>query len=150
MKDFNLPFEPYAKDEYTLNDYINDCMVRISYMMFKNQEDYVYMNEELGEGRFPQFKDREDVYEAFKKAFDHSTTWLFAYLFNRIVLETHLLGNVDLGKDMTQYMKDEFGEEWFEEWEEEAKRRIFDEYVGAIGEENATRIFAKAWPGWER
>ena len=150
MENFNLPFEPYAEDEYTLNDYANDCMVRINYEMFKNQEDYVYMSGELGEGRFPQFRYYEDVYGFFKEAFDNYVGWLFIYLFNRIILETHLYGNVDLGGDITYYMKEEFGEEWFEEWEKEAKRRIFDQYKEVIGEKDATKLFSKAWPGWER
>lgn len=150
MKNFNLPFEPYAEDEYTLNDYADDCMRHINYDMFKNQEDYLYMSGELGEGRFPQFKDYEHVYRAFEKAFNENIGWFFFYLFNRTILEAHLYGNVDLGESMTQYMKEEFGEKWFEEWEKEAKRRIFDQYKEIIGEKDATELFSKAWPRWKR
>lgn len=146
---FEFWFEPYADEDTTLNSWIDNISRHMNWNLFKNQGDYVYMSGELGEGRFPQFKDEISVYRAYKEAFDEQMSSLFSYLFVRKVLEMHLYSNVDLGS-MESYLREEMGNEEFEEWEAEAKRRIYGEYADKLGEESAKKIFSKAWPGWEK
>lgn len=145
----NLRLEPYAEEDFSLNEWIDTGMKQISWKLFENQEDWVYMSGELGEGRFPQVKGYEPLAEAFTNAFDEYVGWLRSYMFERYLIDLRL-GNVDLGEELEDYLRDIWDDEYYEEWEAEARKYIFDDYAQTLGPDKAADLFGKAWPGWER
>ena len=145
----DLRMDSYAEDNATLNNWVDELYKKISREMFKNQEKWIFMSGELGEGRFPQFKDFESVYNEFDQAFNSSIGGLFSYLFECFIRDIRL-GNVDLGEDMEYELRWSMGDEDYEEWEKKARKAIVDDYVKNLGEENTIRIFEKAWPDWSK
>lgn len=143
MKDI-LKVQPYAEDDTLLNEWIDDIAAQINWNMFKNQEDWVYMSGDLGEGRFPQFKNCDCVYDSFSESFNRAIGILEGYLWERFITNIRL-SNVDLGKDMENELRFLWGDERFEEWEAAAKEYVFEDYSKDLGEETANKIFNKAW-----
>ena len=136
--------EPYAEEETTLNEWVDNLVSRINIYLFHHQEDYLYMSGELGEGRFPQLKDEDKVYRAIETAFDSEISWLFQYVMERIVRQLRL-SNIDLGESMEDWLREEMGDEYFKEWEEAAKKQIFDDYAEHLGIVDTIKLFAENW-----
>lgn len=149
--------EPYADEDERLNDWVDNILAHVRWHMFQNQEEWLYMAGELGEGAVPKFKPnaREVMHNAIYREFG----WVVAYMMDRLITE-YRLGNVDLDDDLIADLRYEMGgyedeeDTTYDEWEAEARKRIFKDYEEHLGTNETLRL-AKSWwgedwkPDWE-
>ena len=141
----DMYLKPYAEDDTLLNDWIDRTLSRVKWKLFERQNDWLYMAGELGKGRLPKFKSNAKEY--FAETIYRELDWLVSYMVDRLVTQ-YRLGNIDLNDSTIDdlYWDLEGLEGGYTAWELEARRRIFDEYVKALGEERAEEL-AESWWG---
>ena len=142
----DMYLEPYAEEDETLNHWIDRLMRNVRWRLFENQEDWLYMAGELGEGMPPKFKDnaRKAMYDACVDEFG----WLISYMIDRLITE-YRISNIDLDEDTIWNITEDLPEGGYEEWETECRKRIFNEYEQYLGHDRAIEHFKGIWTeGW--
>lgn len=131
----NIYTIPFAEDDYSLNEFINDALAHVSWHLFKRQEEVCYM---ISECNPPKFKDNivdvmlEEIYEEFG--------WIVDYMINHLLI-SYRFGNVDLGDEGEYHLRESLGEEGWEEFVEAAKKCIWRDYADILGEDQAIEYF---------
>lgn len=134
--------QPYAEEDELLNNWIENLISRVKLDLFKNQEEWLYMSDELEDGSFPKFKEnaRDYMWDVIQNNF----SWLANYIVERLIAE-YRLSNIDLDEDTILELKDDLGEDDYNKWEEEARSRILKEYSQYLGEEKAKEVLYSKW-----
>ncbi len=134
--------QPYADENELLNSWIKNLIFYIKWDLFKNQEKWLYMSNELGDGSCPKFKEnaRDYMWDVIQSHFG----WLASYIIKRLITE-YRLENIDLDEDTIFELKYDLGEDDYNRWEEEARSYILKEYSQHLGEEKAKELLHKQW-----
>lgn len=114
MFDYNEKFN-WFDDEELAKDWYNRMCGNIAWKMFENQEKWVYMAGELGEGRKPMIKGSEEFAEAMEQAMQDVFGFMregIYYNFLRIYAEDDI--------DFPRELADDYNNYWdFEEDDDE-------------------------------
>lgn len=75
QKSWNKKFN-WCDPEETLEDWFNSVCGRINWNMFESQEQWIYMINELGEGRKPKIKSWDAFRDAFNAAYEENVGFM--------------------------------------------------------------------------
>lgn len=90
-------------NETLANEWYDDMVRRISWKAFEDQESWIYMLGELGEGRNPKVKD--NFLEKFSEYFDAEISWLKWDMIYNMLADYY---NEDI--DVPQWLADEYND----------------------------------------
>lgn len=107
MATWNEKFN-WCDDEAKLADSFNHLCGHINWKMFENQEDWLYMVNELGKGRNPKIKSFEKFEEAFDKAYSEYTSMMKACIFYGF-LQMYADDDIDLDPESAYELNDWLG-----------------------------------------
>lgn len=128
---------PYAEDDALLNDFVNDLIRRLSWEMFKHQEEFCYM---ITEKNPPMLKD--NVIDYMQTVINNKLGWVRDYIICRMLI-SYRLSNIDLGEEAELYLRDSLGEEEWAKFEEIAKKYIWNDYARFCGVKGAKNYFTR-------
>ena len=141
MSDWIKWFEqPYAEDGDLLNDWVDNTLRHVSWRLFENQHNIVYMANETDNG-IPRLKD--EAVNIIRDTINAELSWLRNYMISRILVN-YAKGNIDLGDEGKWYLDDQFDPEDAADFWDEIYRYIWDDYSKVLGEEKT----AKLWEKW--
>ena len=109
MKSYNDVANFFENDK-PAKDYFNEVAGRVARDLFMNQEDWIYMNRELGEDRDPMIKSSEDFYENFRKCFNDAVGWMRECMYYAL-LKAYVEDDIDLPKDLAEDYNEWYGYE---------------------------------------
>lgn len=141
MSDWINWFEaPYAEDNDSLNDWIEQIIRRVSWQLFEKQNDIVYMANETDNG-IPKLKD--EAVDIMRQIINSEFSWLRGYIISRILV-VYAKSNIDLGDEGRWYIDDQFDPEDAANFWKEIDKYIWNDYVQYLGEEKT----AELWEHW--
>ena len=143
MTTWNEKFN-YFDDEELAADWFNELCERLSWKFFENQEDILYMANELGPGSLPKFK--EGAIEKMQATIVRELGWMIGCITTGFIESFRIDSNIDLSEEMEDWLIDEMGMDAYGEWEIEARNKIVEEYSKHLGREKALEL-AKEWWG---
>ena len=132
--------QPYAEDDFSLNEFTEDALRRVSWKLFENQKDIVYMANETDNG-IPKM--REGAINYLYRAINNELGWLINYMVDRILV-SYMKGNIDPSEEVKQWFKRNLPEGEDEQFWAEIDDYIWNDYVKHLGEEKT----AKLWKKW--
>lgn len=146
MNNLDVYLMPYADDDETLNDWVDDLIRRVMWQLFENQEDWLYMAGE--KGTLPVLKD--NALDYIRTTIQSESHWLVGYIV-RYLIAKYRLSNIELSQEAIDFISEDFEDidGGYETWEEEARRRIYREYKEVLGEEKVKDLVKSWWGDWE-
>lgn len=132
--------QPYAEDDSLLNKFVEDALRRISWRLFENQEDVVYMANETDNG-IPKM--REGAIDYIHMVARNELGWLVNYMVNRILV-SYMKGNIDPSEEVKWWFKEDLPEGDDEQFWKEINEYIWQDYTEVLGEEKT----AELWKHW--
>lgn len=128
---------PFAEDDFTLNEFVDDLIRRLSWKMFERQEEICYM---INEKNPPMLKD--NVIEFMRNVLNTEFGWVRNYIICRMLI-SYRLSNVDLGDEAEWYLREEFDDEDWAELNKAINTYIWKDYSKNLGVEKAKEYFLK-------
>lgn len=128
---------PYADDDYSVNELIDDFTIRLSRKMFDRQEEICYM---IDEKNPPMLKN--NVIEFMQNYLNIEFGWIRNYIICRMLI-SYRMSNVDLGDEGEWYLREEFSEEEWANFNNIMNDYVWSDYVQFLGEEKAKEYFIK-------
>lgn len=98
----------WCDSEDKLADYFNDICRHVSWKMFENQEEWLYMVNELGKGRNPKIKSFKEFKDVFNNAFNEYISMMRGSMFYGF-LQTYADNDIDLDKEAAYELNDWLG-----------------------------------------
>lgn len=132
--------QPYAEDDSLLNKFIEDALRHVSWKLFGNQENIIYMANETDNG-IPKI--REGAINYIHRTVNNEFGWLINYMVNRILV-SYMKGNIDPSEEVKRWFKEDLPEGEDEQFWTEIDDYIWNDYVEYLGEEET----AKLWEKW--
>lgn len=132
--------QPYAEDDSLLNKFVEDALRRISWRLFENQEDVVYMANETDNG-IPKM--REGAIDYIHMVARNELGWLVNYMVNRILV-SYMKGNIDPSEEVKWWFKEDLPKGDDEQFWKEINEYIWQDYAEVLGEEKT----AELWKHW--
>ena len=132
--------QPYAEDNFLLNEFVEDALRRTSWKLFGNQEKVVYMANETDNG-IPKM--REDAIDYIRMVARNELGWLVNYIVNRILV-SYMKGNIDPSEEVKWWFKEDLPEGDDEKFWKEINEYIWQDYAKVLGEEKT----AELWKHW--
>lgn len=130
---------PYAEDDTLLNNFVEDTLRRVSWKLFENQKEVVYMADETDSG-IPRMK--EDIIEVIYRAVTSELGWLRDYMVSRILV-SYLKGNIESNDEVDWFFKDDLDPEDYAEFRKEIDKHIWDDYAKHLGETRTAQLWEK-------
>ena len=142
FKDMDQVFDcvftrPYADDDYSANDLIDELTIRLSRKMFERQEDVCYM---INEKNPPMLKD--NVVGFMQNCLNIELSEIRNYIICRMLI-TYRMSNIDLGIEGGWYLREEFDDESWAEFNKAMNKYVWDDYCKFFGPEKAKAHFEK-------
>ena len=139
MKDvFDCIFtRPFADDDYSANELIDELTLRLSRKMFEHQEENCYM---ISEKNPPMLKD--NVIESMQNYLNTEFGWIRNYIICRMLI-SYRMSNVDLGEEGEWYLREEFSDEEWTDFNKTMNEYVWNDYCRFLGEEKAKAYFEK-------
>lgn len=132
--------QPYAEDDFLLNQFIEDALHRVSWKLFDNQENVVYMANETDNG-IPKM--REDAIDYIRTVARNELGWLVNYMVNRILV-SYMKGNIDPSEEVKWWFNEDLPEkEDVNQFWAEINEYIWQDYAKVLGEERTTELWEK-------
>ena len=128
---------PYADNDVTLNDEIEQIAKTLSWHMFEDQNKICY---NITEKNPPMLKD--NVIEYMRQDINRQLSWIREYIICKILI-SYRLSNVDLGDEATLYLKEGFNDEEWAKLNDAINHYIWHDYADMIGEEKAIEYFTR-------
>jgi hypothetical protein len=128
---------PYANDDVTLNDEIDQTVGALSWHMFEDQDKICY---NISEKNPPMLKD--NVIEYMRQDINRQFAWIREYIICKTLI-SYRLSNVDLGDEATEYLKAGFDDEEWAKLNDAINHYIWHDYADIIGEEKAIEYFTR-------
>lgn len=131
--------QPYAEDDSRLNDFVENILHRVSWKLFENQEDIVYMANETDNG-LPKL--REDAIPYIQRAIEREFDWLIGYMTSRILV-SYLKDNIDPSDEVKNWFQDDLPEGEDEQFWNEINDFIWEDYLKCMPEEQVRDLWKK-------
>ncbi len=131
--------QPYAEDDFLLNEFIEDALRRTSWKLFENQEKVVYMAYETDNG-IPKM--REDAIDYIRMVARNELGRLVSYMVNRILV-SYMKGNIDPSEEIKWWFKEDLPEGDDEQFWKEINEYIWQDYAKVLGEEKTAELWKK-------
>jgi hypothetical protein len=128
---------PYANNDVTLNDEIEQIAKTLSWHMFEDQNKICY---NITEKNPPMLKD--NVIEYMRQDINRQLSWIREYIICKMLI-SYRLSNVDLGDEATLYLKEGFNDEEWAKLNDAINYYIWHDYADMIGEEKAIEYFTR-------
>ena len=128
---------PYAEEDYSLNDYINELIRRLAWRMLESQEEVCY---NIMERNPPMLK--ENVIEHMRNILNDELGSLRNYIICRMLI-SYRISNIDLGDEGIEYLREEFTEEEWSNLNQAINKYVWEDYVRSLGEEEARKYFER-------
>jgi hypothetical protein len=128
---------PYANNDVTLNDEIEQIAKTLSWHMFEDQNKICY---NITEKNPPMLKD--NVIEYMRQDINRQLSWIREYIICKMLI-SYRLSNVDLGDEATLYLKEGFNDEEWAKLNDAINHYIWHDYADMIGEEKAIEYFTR-------
>lgn len=128
---------PYADNDVTLNDEIEQIAKTLSWHMFEDQNKICY---NITEKNPPMLKD--NVIEYMRQDINRQLSWIREYIICKMLI-SYRLSNVDLGDEATLYLKEGFDDEEWAKLNDAINHYIWHDYADMIGEEKAIEYFTR-------
>lgn len=107
MNNWNDKFN-WCDSEDKLADYFNDICRHVSWKMFENQEEWLYMVNELGKGRNPKIKSFKEFEDAFDAAFNDYISMMRTTMFYGF-LQEYADDDIDIDEETAYMLNDWLG-----------------------------------------
>ena len=128
---------PYAEDDYSINDFIDNLARSLSWYMFEHQDEICY---NISEKNPPMLKDC--VIERMQNFLDTEFGWVRNYIICRMLI-SYRMSNVDLGKEGEWYLREEFSDEEWADFNKTMNEYVWNDYCKFLGEEKTKAYFEK-------
>ncbi len=142
FKDMDQVFDciftrPYADDDYSANELVDELTFRLSRKMFQHQEEICHM---ISEKNPPMLKD--NVIEFMQNCLNTEFGWIRNYIICRMLI-SYRMSNVDLGFEGEWYLREEFDDESWAEFNKAMNKYVWDDYCKYFGAEKAKAYFER-------
>lgn len=131
--------QPYAEDDFLLNKFVEDALRRISWKLFENQENVVYMANETDNG-IPKM--REGAIDYIHTVARNELGWLVNYMVSRILV-SYMKGNIDPSEEVKWWFKEDLPEGDDKQFWEEINEYIWNDYAEHLGEAKTAELWEK-------
>lgn len=128
---------PYAEDDFTLNEFVDDLTRRLSWKMFDHQEEVCF---NISEKNPPMLK--ENVITYMQNVLNTELGWVRNYIICRMLI-AYRMGNVDLGEEGEWYLREEFDEEGWADFNKTMNDYVWRDYAQFLGEEKTKEYFMR-------
>ena len=128
---------PYAEDDFTLNQYVDDLARHLSWKMFEHQEEICF---NITEKNPPMLKENAITY--MQNVLDTEFGWVRNYIICRMLI-AYRMSNVDLGDEGEWYLREEFDEEGWADFNKTMNDYVWHDYVRFLGEEKTKEYFIR-------
>jgi hypothetical protein len=126
---------PYAEDDYSINDFVDNLARSLSWYMFEHQDEICY---NISEKNPPMLKD--NVIERMQNFLDTEFGWVRNYIICRMLI-SYRMNNVDLGNEAEWYLREEFDDDSWKELNEAINKHVWDDYCKYLGSEKTKAYF---------
>ena len=139
MKDvFDCIFtRPFADDDYSANELVDELTFRLSRKMFERQEEICYM---ISEKNPPMLKD--NVIEFMQNYLNTEFGWIRNYIICRMLI-SYRMANVDLGEEGEWYLREEFNDEEWDQLNDALNKYVWNDYCKYLGPDKTRKYFEK-------
>lgn len=142
FKDMDQVFDciftrPFAEDDYSANELVDELTFRLSRKMFEHQEEICHM---ISEKNPPMLKD--NVIEFMQNHLNTEFGWIRNYIICRMLI-SYRMSNVDLGFEGEWYLREEFDDESWAEFSKAMNKYVWDEYCKYLGVEKTKAYFER-------
>lgn len=128
---------PYAEDDFTLNEFVDDLTRRLSWKMFEHQEEICF---NITEKNPPMLKENAITY--MQNMLNTELGWVRNYIICRMLI-SYRMSNVDLGEEGEWYLREEFDEEGWADFNKIMNDYVWHDYAQLLGEEKTKKYFMK-------
>ena len=126
---------PYAEDDYSINDFVDNLARSLSWYMFEHQDEICY---NISEKNPPMLKDC--AIERMQNFLDTEFGWVRNYIICRMLI-SYRMNNVDLGNEAEWYLREEFDDDSWKELNEAINKHVWDDYCKYLGSEKTKTYF---------
>ena len=131
--------QPYAEDDLLLNKFIEDILHRVSWKLFENQENVVYMAYET-DSAIPKM--REGAIDYIREVLRQELSgWMLPYMLNRILI-SYLKSNIEPSEDVKYHFNEDLIE-YSEDFWNEIDDYIWNDYAKQLGEARTAELWEK-------
>lgn len=131
--------EPYADDDALLNEFIERHLRRLSWGLFENQQDILYMADET-DNDIPKMREGAIDYIRGKARLELS--WLIEYMIDRTLI-SYLKENIEPSEEVKEWFRTGMSEEDYEQLWVDIDDYIWNDYAGALGEARTAELWEK-------
>lgn len=131
--------EPYADDDALLNEFIERHLRRLSWGLFENQHDILYMAHETN-NKIPKMREGAIDYIRGKARLELS--WLIEYMIDRTLI-SYLKENIEPSEEVKEWFRTGMSEEDYEQLWADIDDYIWNDYAGALGEARTAELWEK-------
>ena len=128
---------PYAEDDYTANDLVENLYFRLSRKMFEKQEEICHM---ATKDTIPMLKD--NVITFMQNYLNTEFGWIRNYIICRMLI-SYRMSNVDLGFEGEWFLREEFSEEEWAEFNKIMNKYVWEDYCKYLGPEKSKEYFKR-------
>lgn len=131
--------EPYADDDALLNEFIERHLRRLSWGLFENQQDILYMANET-DNKIPKMREGAIDYIRGKARLELS--WLIEYMIDRTLI-SYLKENIEPSEEVKEWFKTGMSEEDYKQLWADIDDYIWNDYAGVLGEARTAELWEK-------
>ena len=131
--------EPYADDDALLNEFIERHLRRLSWGLFENQQDILYMAVSSA-NEIPKMREGAIDYIRGKARLELS--WLIEYMIDRTLI-SYLKENIEPSEEVKEWFRTGMSEEDYEQLWADIDDYIWNDYAGALGEARTAELWEK-------
>lgn len=131
--------EPYADDDALLNEFIERHLRRLSWGLFENQQDILYMANET-DNKIPKMREGAIDYIRGKARLELS--WLIEYMIDRTLI-SYLKENIEPSEEVKEWFRTGMSEENYEQLWADIDDYIWNDYAGVLGEARTAELWEK-------
>ena len=128
---------PFAEDDFTLNEFVDDLVRRLSWKMFEHQEEVCF---NISEKNPPMLKENAITY--MQNVLNTEFGWVRNYIICRMLI-SYRLSNVDLGDEAEWYLREEFDDEDWAKLNKAINTYIWEDYSKNLGVKKAKEYFLR-------